>query len=213
MWWLFSNKKRGSVINYDLHLHSRIKNIEESLKNSFFNIKKDITKINSFLYHHDNNIAHLRERVLFLESKLKDLSEQEGSKKYIEEKLQKEEKIFEKQELPEKSEKKSTQLLVKWEDLTTIQQNIFLRLGLLQIESSQKRIAMKHLSEELYPEKEYNDVRSMISDYINLLNEYGLVKKTRKGRQIFISITEKGSVFYDKTKRKKLLDVINKHKE
>ena len=72
---------------------------------------------------------------------------------------------------------------------------------------------MKHLSEELYPEKEYNDVRSMISDYVNLLNEYGLVKKTRKGRQIFVSITEKGSIFYDKAKRKKLLTIINKHKE
>ena len=124
-----------------------------------------------------------------------------------------EEKIFEEQELPEKIDKKPTQLLVKWEDLTTIQQNIFLRLGLLQIESSQKRIAMKHLSEELYPEKEYNDVRSMISDYINLLNEYGLIKKTRKGRQIFLTVTERGTVFYDKEKKKKLLDVLNKHKE
>ena len=212
MWWLFSNKKRGNVVNYDLHLHSRIKNIEESLKNSFFNIKKDITKINSFLYHHDNNLAHLKERVLFLESKLRDLSEKENIQKNFEEKPQKKELVYEEKDIAEKSDKKTT-LLVKWEDLTNIQQTIFLRLGLLQIESSQKRIAMKHLSEELYPEKEYNDVRSMISDYINLLNEYGLIKKTRKGRQIFLTVTERGTVFYDKEKKKKLLDVLNKHKE
>jgi|SRR3989344_5354405 len=212
MWWLFSNKKRGNVVNYDLHLHSRIKNIEESLKNSFFNIKKDITKINSFLYHHDNNLAHLKERVLFLESKLRDLSEKENIQKNFEEKPQKKELVYEEKDIAEKSDKKTT-LLVKWEDLTNIQQTIFLRLGLLQIESNQKRIAMKHLSEELYPDKEYNDVRSMISDYINLLNEYGLVKKSRKGRQIFLTVTERGTVFYDKEKKKKLLDVLNKHKE
>jgi predicted transcriptional regulator len=69
---------------------------------------------------------------------------------------------------------------------------------------------MKQLSEELYPEKKYNDVRSMMSDYINLLSEYGLVKKIRRGRQIFLSITEKGIAFFDKNKRKKLLKVLNK---
>ncbi len=212
MWWLFSNKKRGNTFNLDFHLHRKLKNIEDSLKNSFFNVKKDIAKINTFLYHHDNSLAHLKERILFLEARLSELNNHKYHEKIVAEIPKNEPPSYNDIEFSKDTDKKPN-LLVKWEDLTNIQQNIFLRLGLLQIESSQRRIAMKHLAEELYPEKEYNDVRSMISDYINLLNEYGLIKKTRKGRQIFISITEKGLIYYDKTKRKKLLEVIKKHKE
>ncbi len=210
MWWLFSNKKKSNKIIRRYQLFNKLTNIEDSLKNSFFNIKRDINKINNFLYYHDTTISHLKDRVLFLESQVKELRTKNPEKiKEFKEKLAPIEEIPTHQNIFEDK----SQLLVKWEDLTNIQQNIFLRLGLLQVESSQKRIAMKHLAEELYPEKEYNDVRSMISDYINLLNEHGLIKKTRKGRQIFVSITEKGLIYYDKTKRKKLLDIISKHKD
>lgn len=205
MWWLFSNKKRDDSGIHTYHLLSKIKTIENNLKNSFFNIKKDISKINSSVYHHDNTIAHLKERVLLLESHLQNIKPQKESK------VEKENEYY--VDLPKIQENKKSILTVKWEDLTNIQQNILLRLGLLQIESTQKKIAMKHLAEELYPEKEYNDVRSMFSDYINLLNEHGLIRKSRKGRQIFVSVSERGSIFYDKAKRKKLLDIINKHKE
>ena len=210
MWWLFSNKKkRYDSDTHSFHLLGKIKTIEDSLKNSFFNIKRDITKINGYLYHHDTSIEHLKTRISYLESHVRDLKSEKPIK-LIKETIEKEQ-IQEENFIPKENLKQN--LPIKWEDLTNIQQNIFLRLGLLHIESGQRRIAMKHLAEELYPEKEYNDVRSMISDYINLLNEYGLIKKSRKGRQIFVSITERGSIFYDKTKRKKLLEVINRHKE
>ena len=203
MWWLFSNNKKEKITLHNFHLFNKVRYIEDNLKNSFFNIKKDISKINNYIYHHNDSILHLKKRIEHLENLFEELKESKNPENLIKE-LPKIEGF-----LQEKDEKKKS-FLVKWEDLTNIQQNIFLRLGLLQIESSQRRIAMKHLSEELYPDKEYNDVRSMISDYINLLNEYGLIKKTRKGRQIFVSITEKGTVFYDKNKRKKLLSIINR---
>ena len=210
MWWLFSNKrtKEDYSVIHNFHFLNKVKTMEENLKNSFFNIKKDISKVNSLLYHHDNNLNHLKERVTYLETLLKDLHYKDAKRT---KEIPKNIEITEKEpvSLPT-SVNIST---VKWEDLTNIQQNMLLRLGLLQMESSQRRIAMKHLAEELYPEKTYNDVRSMISDYVNLLNEHGLIKKTRKGRQIFVSITERGSLFYDKEKRKKLLDIIKKHKE
>ena len=208
MWWFFSNKKKNNEgLLHNFHIINKLKSMEENIKNSFFNIKKDISKINSLLYHHDNNINHLKERIVYLESFLHDINEHKQRK--LTQEIPKNEIVLEDTSAPSQVSTPT----VKWEDLTAIQQNMLLRLGLLQIESSQRRIAMKHLSEELYPEKQYNDVRSMISDYINLLNEYGLVKKTRKGRQIFISVTEKGTLFYDKTKRKRLLEVIKRHKE
>ena len=210
MWW-FSDKKRGNGSSsfHDIHLFSKMKDIEHNIKNSFFNIKKDIQKINYFIGHHDSKIDHLKERVIFLEKALKDMAGAKNPLNYpqklahnydFEEDIEAEEQIIPSALTPS----------IKWEDLTNIQQSIFWRLGLLQTESNYSMLAMKQLSEELYPEKKYDDVRSMISDYVNLLSEYGLIKKIRKGRQIFLSVTEKGAEFFDKNKRKKLLKVLNK---
>ncbi|MBI2672353.1 hypothetical protein HYX16_05450 [Candidatus Woesearchaeota archaeon] len=208
MWW-FSDKKRGNGDSFhNIHLFSKIKDIEGNIKSSFFNIKKDIQKINDFIDHHDNKINHLKERVIFLEKALKDMSGAKSPSNYSQRLIDYD---FEDDDLEEKSASSIMISPIKWEDLTNIQQSIFWRLGLLQTESNQNVVAMKQLSEELYPEKKYNDVRSMMSDYINLLSEYGLVKKIRRGRQIFLSVTEKGTEFFDKNKKKKLLKVINKH--
>ena len=206
MWWLFSNKRSGDS-SYNIHLFSKIRTIEENLKNSFFNIKKDIHKVNSVVFTHDDKINHLKERVQYLENVLRNLKDLN-----FEEEPRQKSKKKEIDDSPIQTNFVNNPI-VKWEDLTNIQQNLFMRLGLLQIESGQRRIAMKHLAEELYPEKKYNDVRSMISDYVNLLNEHGVIKKTRKGRQIFVSITEKGLIYYDKVKRKKLLDLMKRHRE
>ncbi|MBS3171058.1 hypothetical protein J4449_00430 [Candidatus Woesearchaeota archaeon] len=206
MWWLFSNKKRDTSSSHDIHLFSRIKTMEENLKNSFFNIKKDIHKVNNIVFSHDDKINHLKERVHYLENIIKNLRVLDSVEESPKEKSKKENI-----EQTINTDISINNPTIKWGDLTNIQQNLFMRLGLLQIEANQRRIAMKHLAEELYPEKTYNDVRSMISDYVNLLNEHGLVKKTRKGRQIFVSTTEKGLIFYDKAKKKKLLDILRKH--
>ena len=180
--------------------------MEENLKNSFFNIKKDIHKVNNIVFSHDDKINHLKERVHYLENIIKNLRVLDSVEESPKEKSKKENI-----EQTINTDISINNPTIKWGDLTNIQQNLFMRLGLLQIEANQRRIAMKHLAEELYPEKTYNDVRSMISDYVNLLNEHGLVKKTRKGRQIFVSTTEKGLIFYDKAKKKKLLDILRKH--
>jgi len=169
-------------------------------------IKKDIHKVNNIVFSHDDKINHLKERVHYLENIIKNLRVLDSVQESPKEKSKKENI-----EQTINTDISINNPTIKWGDLTNIQQNLFMRLGLLQIEANQRRIAMKHLAEELYPEKTYNDVRSMISDYVNLLNEHGLVKKTRKGRQIFVSTTEKGLIFYDKAKKKKLLDILRKH--
>ena len=112
MWWLFSNKKRGKVYSYDFNLHSKLKTMEENLKNSFFNIKKDIIRINYFLYHHDNNIAHLKERILFLEARLRELNHREIPEKIVKENQKNEDLVYEEEKPSENLDKKPT-LLVK----------------------------------------------------------------------------------------------------
>src|SRR3989344_7596051 len=61
---------KGFFKKDDLHHdnHKRLNTLESSLKNSFFNIKKDVFKITTSISHHDNHLSHLKERLDRIES-------------------------------------------------------------------------------------------------------------------------------------------------
>ena len=190
VWWLFKKKKEHLYLNL-------LKQMEEGLIHSFGLIKKDVGAITKKLDHHDNHIKEIHKRLEALETI-----------KIVKEELS-EEKPEIKETLPIAATSTQGKQLV-WEDLTEVQQSLFWRLGTLQIESNQPWISTKYLSEELYPDKDYKSVRSMISDYINILSDYGLLKKTRKGRQTYTTLSKKGIKFFDKNKQKKLLQVLER---
>jgi len=190
VWWLFKKKKEHPYLNL-------LKQMEEGLIHSFGLIKKDVGAITKKLDHHDNHIKEIHKRLEALETI-----------KIVKEELS-EEKPEIKETLPIAATSTQGKQLV-WEDLTEVQQSLFWRLGTLQIESNQPWISTKYLSEELYPDKDYKSVRSMISDYINILSDYGLLKKTRKGRQTYTTLSKKGIKFFDKNKQKKLLQVLER---
>ena len=73
----------------------------------------------------------------------------------------------------------------------TEKQKTFLRvLASLNAESPNNWISLKALSEELYPDKEYDKVRPMISLYLGHLEELGFAKKKRKGLYTYAITTE-----------------------
>lgn len=186
VWWLFKKKE---VVPEHHHIQTRVDTIEQGVKSSFSNIRKDILHLFSKIDRHDKELQSLKQKLILLEQ-TKEPEEREEIIKEIQIEAQ-----------------KST---VSWEDLTSVQQTLFKRLAVLQVEGTQKWIAMKTLAEELYPNKPYNSVRSMISDYIHLLIDLGLVKKTRKRRQVYVSLSKVGSNFFNKSKQKKLLQVLEK---
>lgn len=189
VWWLFKRKEHPYV--------NLLKKFEEGLIHSFGLIKEDIGSITKKLDHHDSHIGDIKKRLTALEQAT-----------LITEKLEKPTDEKEDKDEEEKISPQGKKLV--WEDLTDVQQSLFWRLGTLQIESNQPWISTKYLSEELYPDKEYKSVRSMISDYINILIDYGLLKKTRKGRQTYTTLSKKGIKFFDKNKQKKLLQVLER---
>lgn len=166
--------------------------MEQGLIHSFGLIKEDVISITKKLDHHDKHIDNIKQRLEALENTA------------FQPVKQIEEVVIEEPEIKTQGKQ------FVWEDLTDVQQALFWRLGTLQIESNQSWISTKYLTEELYPEKDYRSVRSMISDYINLLIDYGLLKKSRKGRQTYTALTKKGIQFFDKNKQKKLLQVLEK---
>jgi len=195
------------------HNHHRLNKLESSLKNSFFNIKKDVFKITTSIVHHENNVAthnshlnSLKERLDKMESLLfevqKSLAQGSQISKNYTPKGETKSQIGEKQEihLPGASS--------VLDQLTPVQQNILFRLGTLHVESNTSWVLVKSLIEDLYPDKEYHAVRSMVSEYLDILVGYGLIKKIRKGKSLYSRLTERGIAMFDKAKQKKLLEIV-----
>ena len=187
VWWLFSKKKESSF-----------NTIEDSLKKSFFNIKKDILHITNKLSSHDGKIENIISRLDYIEALIRGQSF-----------LKTQETGHEAEEIEEEQKKNDLKPLV--EGLTQTQQNIFRALATLQIEGNHSWIPQKDLARELYPNKKYDSVRTLVSDYINLLIDQGLVKKIRKGRQVYASLSERGTKFIQQTKKKKILKILESH--
>ncbi len=187
VWWLFSKKKEV--------IHPHIKKIEDTLKNSFNNIKTDISIVNSHIHKHKNHIDTVHKRLEKLEQGIS----------YLYNKLENfnpeldidEEFIINKEKIIN--------------NLTTVQRSILIRLANLQTESAESWISAKNLTEELYPEKEYSKIRPMMSDYLNILLDFGLINKVRKRRQTYVSLTKKALKLIPKNKQKKLIKIIERH--
>lgn len=184
VWWLF--KKR------DDEAHKKIDHMHNSIKSSFTNIKKDIEVINNHLKNHSSNSESFHKRLLAIEKKL----DQFGA--YLIEDNEKNSK--EEEELPEINKGiiiDSVKEVLK--SLTSTQKKVFLTIYDLQKEIKQP-VSIKSLTGMIYRDKEYNQVRSMMSEYISLLTEFNLIDKKRVGRNTYVLVTEKGLNIIKKAK-------------
>ncbi len=187
MVWPFSTKKRVDALENKLQL------IESSLRMSFHNIKKDL--IYSKTLQEDQFKSILR-RLQILESqtfniKTKQDETQEKEKSEITEPF-----------LLEDQTKHSV-----LESLTEVQQNMLVLLAKLNIENPTQWFSAKYLAQELYPEKQYEKIRPMISTYLDVLEEFSLIKKERKRKQVFIKLTEKGISYINPKLKKKIKQI------
>lgn len=189
VWWFFSKKREENI-------HPHITRIESTLKNSFNNIKSDISAISTHMHKHEDHIQSIHKR----------LDKLEHSLLFLHNKLDSNESSIDVDE-----EFTATNKTKVVDSLTTVQKSILVRLANLQSESNESWISAKNLTEDLYPEKEYSQIRPMMSDYLNILLDFGLINKVRKRRQTYISLSKKALHFIPKDKQKKLIKIIEKH--
>ena len=195
VWWLFQKKRE------DISSHPHLKKIEGALKSSFNNIKGDISSITSHIHKHKGHITEINKKLEQLEKNIV----------YLHGKLEKESvKKEEDMELAEEeySEDNKEKIL---NNLTTVQTSILRRLAHLQTETDESWVSTKNLTEDLYPEKEYSKIRPMMSDYLNILLDFGLINKVRKRRQTYVSLSTKAINLIPKSKQKKLIKIIERH--
>ncbi len=188
-----------------------LQSINSNLKESFARIKKDIQATRDWLsYFKDRENDH-EGRLKNIESRLEELGEvltymqdtprERKTRNY-------EESVVITEDVEDEERGDTTQRVLN--DLTDTQKAIFHRLGTLLHESSQEWITAKALAQEIYPEKTYDKVRSTLSEYTSILIESGLIKKKRKGKLTYLSITEKGLGLFDKNKKAKLKKILLK---
>jgi hypothetical protein len=210
MW--FSKKREEENAN---DYREELEHLNTNLKQSFQKIKEDIKNIKAWIEYFEGQHKDHKSKFKNVESKLTQMDEfiaysvlapQKNEKNKQDSIVQEEIK-----EILEEAPK--PHYLKVLEDLTETQKTMFYRLALLLKEADQEWVTMKTLATDLYPDKEYDRVRSTASEYVNILIESGLLEKRRRGKQTYIAITNKGKQLLEKSKHEITQKVKNRAKK
>ncbi|KKW22068.1 MAG: hypothetical protein UY62_C0012G0004 [Parcubacteria group bacterium GW2011_GWF2_50_9] len=78
------------------------------------------------------------------------------------------------------------------EEFTHMQEATLIVLWKLADKDSGQWISMKTLVKSIYPEQDYNRVRTTIFEYIRIFEELGLIQRIKRGNRTFLALTNKG---------------------
>ena len=190
----FFKKKR------DDEAHQKIEKLHSALKDSFVNVKKDMSELRDWqdiiqkdfdIKHKDHSfkIKDFDRRLSLLESQLVSYfdSYEEKAKSHISRKSQEIKEEFEEATLID------DQIINdSLKALTVTHKKMFATLFQLQKQLGTNKVSYKSLASVLYRDRGYAEVRSTLSQYISFLVDHGLVEKVRSGKESYISITELG---------------------
>lgn len=205
--WFFGKKE-------DQRAHERIDEIHKLLKNSFKNVKSDINGLGSWHKNLEESHEEHKLKIDELNKKLVVIGKQLNAflSNFQEQKDELEEDFIEensKEENQDEEQNVSNDLI---NILTTTQIDMFIKIYQLQKQVGSK-ISYKSLAAILYRDKDYNDVRSTLSEYTSLLVEQGLVQKYRRGKEIYVGLTNRGIKFLQNLQKSKKIDSKNKKRE
>ena len=175
-WFLFGRKKEDNV-------DKKIDAIEGRIRYSFNNVKDTFENIKSWLNHLNQKDQELDKKIEHVLGKLD----------IIERSLFKNQPVYdgEGEEMPQKRSfvKAKTYSL---ENLTETQRQMLGLVIRLIAEKGLEWVYAKDIAAELYHDQPYEQVRSTISEYLRYLEDEGLIKRRRRGKQIQVTITDIG---------------------
>ena len=97
------------------------------------------------------------------------------------------------------------QILKFLKDIPRAELRLFKALYDLQNSLNAKQISYKSLASYLYPNKDYNSIRSTIAQFVLRLLAEGLVEKRRIGKEGHVYITPHGYKILKNTKTKRII--------
>ena len=176
VWFLVGRKKEENI-------DQKIDAVEGRIKSSFNNVKDTFENIKSWL-------NHLNQKDQELDKKI----EQVLGKLDIIERL-----LFKNQPVYDGESEDTAQRLsfvkaktYSLENLTETQRQMLGLVIRLIAEKGLEWIYAKDIAAELYHDQPYEQVRSTISEYLRYLEDEGLIKRRRRGKQIQVTITDIG---------------------
>ncbi|MBS3145196.1 winged helix-turn-helix transcriptional regulator [Candidatus Woesearchaeota archaeon] len=175
VWFLFGRKK-------DTELDKKLRSIENKTIDSFNNVKDNFQNIKSWL-------THLNEKDTELDKKLHHIL---GKLDVIEKYLYKNQQDYDEnveEDLPLKTISLKNNSL---DSLTPTQKQMLGLVIRLMRERGLDWVYAKDIAEELYHDQEYAEVRSTMSEYLRFLEDEGLIKRRRRGKQIQVTLTDSG---------------------
>ncbi len=192
MFWFFKKKKEDP---------------SEKINEVHSLVHGSISKVNENLHHVGKWINHFKERQNKHELSLKEVERRISR---IESDIIKIQEVEIKQVQPvvvaqgtiNLKEEKEDLKTDAWDLLTEVQKILCYKLASIEKETPQKWVSLKYLAQEIYPDKNYESIRSTISEYTSNLEELGFLKKKRKGKQTFVVSTEKNPYIRKKEKKK-----------
>lgn len=174
-----------------------------TIKKSFSNVKTDISKIKERTSSSEDEIKELHNIIGYLNRSTQILNTKIDSL-IIQEKPVRQRRVRnveeDTEEIPESSSLKDKSQAAQrlWDNLTNVQRSLVINLSSILNEEGKDWIPMKYLSQELYPDKDYSDIKAMISNYTDVLDEQGFIQKKRKRRETFLALADKSHSFIPK---------------
>ncbi len=192
--WFFKKKRETIVPEYLGSLEA----LNSNLKTSFFKIKTDIQITQEWLsyfkdkeFFQDNKMRELEDRIdelgeviAYMQQTVESAPQQ--ATRALPDKTEKHQPVTE-----ERKEIEIPKVNV-FDHLTETQKKLFLTLSKVLHETGQEWVPLKALADDSYGGKPYDDIRSTVSEYLTILLDFNLVKKQRKGKQAYVSLTERG---------------------
>jgi hypothetical protein len=178
---------------------SKLSEFHSSIKGSFLNIREDMSHISKWVTHfkdkhetHEKKFDEQSQHMSMLNLRVQQLEDLLAVKLAVREVDETNAKvIYEGGESSEKFiEPIKSKVFTKIETLTYSQKIMLWMIVRLCKGSKSGFISFKDIACEMYSQKKYNQVRSMISETVTLFAADNLVKRKKIGRNMFLSLTE-----------------------
>ena len=172
--------------------------VNETLKSSFTNVRKDILHIHKTVSDHTD---HTSKKFQEIEDKIKKLEITFLSMNY-----QKPARLIKEITNDEAEEVYDEDNLLKvLKGIPRAELKLFRTLYELQLSLNAKHISYKSLASYLYPGKDYSSIRSTITQFILRLHTEGLIEKQRIGKEAYVRLTPQGLKLVKNTRIKKII--------
>ena len=169
-------------------LQKQLQQIDRNLRIAFSNLKDDISK-------HTKEMERLGSRIAKLEGASRHLSKDTD----LAQKPKAHPAVF---------GNRSVSVRRTPNSLTALQSEILKRLMVLQMESGKRAISMRDLAAEVYPTKEYANIKSTLSEHISKLHRARLVEKISSGK-LYLSYTELALQYADQQRLSRMKELIS----